>query len=429
MVVSIRINPEKWKNIKEFEEKSEYISTVCSLCNRTITRGDEVDINIKQKNKATYVLIAFPDKFIDESPRGACNTLYQITSIFGCGEISIITKSDNRYDVCIFTEEELSKDGRKKDSVVEYWEELKNKQANNELKEIDITDFEFKPFTPQVPDNFIYLCGKLMMFNINSTVEIDDDSLEYMNHFVNEWLLSLPNANIPSSDDAYYKMFPYSRKLPDIPILLKKEMPSYDILWEDSKKKDGDEKYIPKGAVLGYYSRGGKKDFLCTGPHIVLCPENILSEAEACKIPFNVLITKVLVHEIAHALMDKYRTVDGFGIRFTDSSKNWPYTVEAKAMEESLANAITLDAFGKHALFKDYRYVRHYMDNMQSSLYKFGLWQERIHADWEKWRNHSKENSDELEKWFNDCFNDGKIIIPKEDYTPPMYDCIFDKDS
>lgn len=116
--------------------------------------------------------------------------------------------------------------------------------------------------------------------------------------------------------------------------------------------------------------------------------------------------------------MDKYITVDGFGIRFTDSSKNWPYTVEAKAMEESLANAITLDAFGKHALFKDYRYVRHYMDNMQSSLYKFGLWQERIHADWEKWRNHSKENSDELEKWFNDCFNDGKIIIPKEDYTP-----------
>ena len=120
--------------------------------------------------------------------------------------------------------------------------------------------------------------------------------------------------------------------------------------------------------------------------------------------------------------MDKYITVDGS----TDSSKNWPYTVEAKAMEESLANAITLDAFGKHA---DYKYVRHFIDNMQSSLYKFGLWQERIHADWEKWRNHSKENSDELEKWFNYCFNDGKIIIPKEKYTPQMFDCIFDKDS
>ena len=180
--------------------------------------------------------------------------------------------------------------------------------------------------------------------------------------------------------------------------------------------------YIPNGEVLGYYSRDEHP--LCMGPHIVLCPENIRQIAQAYHIPFKILMAKVLVHEIAHALMDRYRIIDGNEIQYTNPKENWSNTVEAKAMEESMANAITLFVFRKYAN-EDYKYVRHYIDNMQSAIYKFGLWQEQIYADWNKWRDSSKQNTKELKEWFNKCFDNGDIIITKEDYKQKLFNNVF----
>ena len=79
---------------------------------------------------------------------------------------------------------------------------------------------------------------------------------------------------------------------------------------------------------------------------------------------------------------------------------------------------------GKYAN-EDYKYVRHYIDNMQSAIYKFGLWQEQIYADWNKWRDSSKQNTKELKEWFNKCFDNGDIIITKEDYKQKLFNNVF----
>ena len=68
----------------------------------------------------------------------------------------------------------------------------------------------------------------------------------------------------------------------------------------------------------------------------------------------------------------------------------------------------------------------HYIDNMQPAIYKFGLWQEPVYTDWNKWRDSSKQNSQELNDWFNLCFSNGKIKIPIEDYTKKIYDSVFE---
>jgi len=262
-----------------------------------------------------------------------------------------------------------------------------------------------------------------MMYNLDSSVELDDECLEYMNQLIDKWLPS--NAEIPCPCDTIINMLPCSGRKPDIPIILKKGVPDYETLWKgiDTKWKT---MYVPKGSVLGYYTRDDKKS-ICNGPHIVLCPENIKSSSESYNIPFKVLITKTLVHEIGHALMDKYRIADSKGTFFMNIKKNWSDTLEAKAMEESLANAITLNAFRQHAP-NDYKRVHHFIDEMQSSIYKFGLWQERINADWTKWRNHSKKNTKKLQKWFNKCFNAGHIVILQEDYTQELFNKVFSKD-
>ena len=265
----------------------------------------------------------------------------------------------------------------------------------------------------------VYRCGGLMMRNVDSDVEIDDECLEYVTLLIDVWLSS--DSSMPLSKDNAFRLLAYSGKKPDLPILLKKKLPEYSSFWKEIDDERRNQ-YIPNGEVLGYYSRDEHP--LCMGPHIVLCPENIRQIAQAYHIPFKILMAKVLVHEIAHALMDRYQIIDGNEIQYTNPKENCPNTVEAKAMEESMANAITLFVFRKYAN-EDYKYVRHYIDNMQSAIYKFGLWQEQIYADWNKWRNSSKQNTKELKEWFNKCFDNGDIIITKEDYKQKLFNNVF----
>ena len=423
LVVSFCLNLTLNQTFKELKKKIEYIgrslafmnmSSLYLSCDGNIINEDDVEKEIIHKNRATIVCIGYSEGIIDESHRCFCKLLYTIINKFGCGECSVITKTDETLDVCVYREEELSREewNQMKAPFEEYLEELKDKKQSNKLQEIDIKN-EILQFRT------VYRCEGLMMRNVDSDVEIDDECLEYVNLLIDVWLS--PDYSMPLSEDNLFRLLACSGKKPDLPILLKRTLPQYSSFWKEIDDERRNQ-YIPHGDVLGYYSRDEHP--LCTGPHIVLCPENIRQIAQAYHIPFKILMAKVLVHEIAHALMDRYRIIDGDGIQYTNPEENWPNTVEAKAMEESTANAITLFVFRKYAN-EDYKYVRHYIDNMQSAIYKFGLWQEQIYADWNKWRDSSKQNTNELKEWFNNCFDNGDIIIPKEDYRQKLFNNVF----
>jgi hypothetical protein len=182
------------------------------------------------------------------------------------------------------------------------------------------------------------------------------------------------------------------------------------------------DKYVPNTMVLGYYCQDDKE------PHIVLCPENIEGSAyDKTLIP--VLYAMVLVHEYAHALLDKYFDFslyhDYFGNWDMDDDKDFPNSLSAKAMEESLANKITLNWFRLFAP-NEFKYVKHYIDNYQPAIYKFGIWQDYADVDWKKWRESNKQNSQKLEEWFNKCFSNGEINIPIKDYKREIYDSVFE---
>ena len=424
--VSFCLIPSFNQTLKELKKKIEYIgkslvfmnaSSLYLSCNGNIINEDDVKKEILHKNRATIVCIGWPQGIIDERPSKIRRLLYNIIKEFGCGECSVITKTDETINVCVYREDELSREEWNQIRKIgkpfkKYLEELKDKKQSNMLQEIDIKKdiLQFRT---------VYRCGGLMMRNVDSDVEIDDECLEYVALLIDVWLSS--DSSMPLSKDNAFRLLAYSGKKPDLPILLKKKLPEYSSFWKEIDDERRNQ-YIPNGEVLGYYSRDEHP--LCMGPHIVLCPENIRQIAQAYHIPFKILMAKVLVHEIAHALMDRYQIIDGNEIQYTNPKENWSNTVEAKAMEESMANAITLFVFRKYAN-EDYKYVRHYIDNMQSAIYKFGLWQEQIYADWNKWRNSSKQNTKELKEWFNKCFDNGDIIITKEDYKQKLFNNVF----
>lgn len=251
----------------------------------------------------------------------------------------------------------------------------------------------------------IYISKGLIVRNINSNIVIPNETIEYSNSIIEEALKDCKKIDLPKpTDPVHHSMIFFPGINPDIPILLKDDMPSYEEQW---KKIDDDRKkeYIPKGKVLGYYTKYDEENF-CKGPHIVLGPEIIKKSSEEKSIPFEVLFTKVLVHELAHAMMD--------------NSNNWPSSLEAKAMEESLANKITLNWFRLFAS-NEFKYVKHYIDNYQPAIYKFGIWQDHVDADWTEWRKSDKQSSQKLQDWFNQCFSNGRIKIPIEDYSKKIY--------
>ena len=329
--VSFCLIPSFNQTLKELKKKIEYIgkslvfmnaSSLYLSCNGNIINEDDVKKEILHKNRATIVCIGWPQGIIDERPGTIRRVLYRITKEFGCGECSVITKTDETIDVRVYREDELSREewNQMREPFKEYLEELKDKKQSNKLQEIDIENdiLQFRT---------VYRCGGLMMRNVDSDVEIDDECLEYVTLLIDVWLSS--DSSMPLSKDNAFRLLAYSGKKPDLPILLKKKLPEYSSFWKEIDDERRNQ-YIPHGEVLGYYSRDEHP--LCMGPHIVLCPENIRQIAQAYHIPFKILMAKVLVHEIAHALMDRYRIIDGNGIQYTNPKENWSNTVEAKAM-------------------------------------------------------------------------------------------------
>ena len=186
--------------------------------------------------------------------------------------------------------------------------------------------------------------------------------------------------------------------------------------WSPEKNSKNDK--ILNTPVLGYYTRDNEDG--CKGPHIVLCPLNIeKAAAKAVKNELNVdenllykLYKIVLIHELAHARMDAKRNEDSMKSIF------------AHAMEESLANMLTLQCFKEYYDQSVLDRVKSFV-NTQDDIYKFGINQFEAKVDWTKWRDSYKDMHGELEVWFKECFEDPKLTEP--DAVRSAYDSVFNR--
>lgn len=222
----------------------------------------------------------------------------------------------------------------------------------------------------------------------------------------------------------YDCLLPYHEEDPlPIHIYLKnpKDMKDYDYFWKDIEDK---EKYKPQGKILGYYIR--KEDEI-DYPHIVLCPENI----EECsgEIYVENLYALVLVHEMSHAILDRYYEHWLYKPIYKDWNIEevdyWPYSLYSKAMEESLANMMALMWIKSYNDPRLLAQSRLYIKQQQPAIYQFGEYQYQANVDWKKWRNSTKDMIS-LEKWFKTFFKDGSIIDPfQNDIVLSVFNDVF----
>lgn len=130
---------------------------------------------------------------------------------------------------------------------------------------------------------------------------------------------------------------------------------------------------------------------------IVLCPERI-SKAPAklkkhhCNITSRELYVLVLVHALAHALMDPSKTEEKSYVYQPIITTQNGFSEREVLMEESLANMITLQVFAKLGKPEVVRYgeVREFI-GIQPLPYRYGLDQfDILKPDWRLWRETKK---------------------------------------
>jgi len=196
------------------------------------------------------------------------------------------------------------------------------------------------------------------------------------------------------NDDIYFILTQRPGEKIHLPIFIRNEKITYSDLWSSIRNKR--DEFVPSNPVLGYFATKEERfdGQECRGPHIVLCSDNINKFAEEIGISIDLLYKIVIVHELAHAMMSKNRTNP-----FSD--------FEAQAMEESLANEITLEFFYKHDN-ANFIKVHEFIEFHQPAIYQFGIRQFNVGANWTKWRD-SDKNMPTLKDWFDKCFSEGKI--------------------
>ena len=248
-----------------------------------------------------------------------------------------------------------------------------------------------KPFAEVIIKKFLY--PGIENVSGDSIDSIDKDVLDYLSEEIKKSILffDLPYSVLSNTFHLYH----HPKNSFPLPILLKssQDMEKAEfwkgIDWKDDYKDYRDDfnnckKYI----VLGYYTRDNEDG--CEGPHIVLCPKNIEAAASDSNLKDKkeLLYLIVLIHELAHAMMDKNNVTMN--------------SLFSNAMEESLANMITLqwfDVFDND----DKEIVKDFIKDKQPKIYKFGINQFEAGVDWSKWRD-SKKMHKLLKEWFDNCF-------------------------
>lgn len=281
------------------------------------------------------------------------------------------------------------------------------------------SDDSIQDYSKELPDEIKSLIKK--RYNkVGELVIINEDSPPLPNNTLDYIKCITDSIELPTTDSQHelYTNFEWLRPSATkrfIPIFLMKDMPTYEEHWERIDIKGDYKKYKPQGKLLGYYTR--EDEYFCKGPHIAISPDNIRSVCKTCKskIDFETLLTEVMVHELGHAMMDRY-------CRDSKAQNCSPRDIFSKAMEESLANTITLFYFQKDS--KKCKDVRCFIEKDQPVIYQFGAYQFDVGVDWTKWRD-SDKNMPSLKDWFDKCFSDGKIRKPL-DYSISDYDKVFE---
>lgn len=244
---------------------------------------------------------------------------------------------------------------------------------------------------------------------------IDGEVLDYLSEEIQKSNLffDLPYSVLSNTFHLYH----HPKNSFPLPVLLKssQDMEKAEY-WKGIDWKDDYQDYLndfrkyKKYIVLGYYTRDNEDG--CEGPHIVLCPENIEDAASDSNLKDKkeLLYLIVLIHELAHAMMDKNNVTLN--------------TLFSNAMEESLANMIALqwfDVFDEQN--KDN--VKDFINDNQPKIYKFGINQFEATVDWRRWRDCNKNMRDKLEYWFNKCFEGGEIRNIESSAVKTEYDNVF----
>ena len=160
-----------------------------------------------------------------------------------------------------------------------------------------------------------------------------------------------------------------------------------------------DPQNMPESPIKGEYPTESLGCYFSLGqfnypqPAIFLCPERIEEAARNKNIDKKVLYSKVLIHELAHAIMDPTNIFENGTLKPKVSEQKLVSDADV-FMEESLANMITLQYFeaAKSIIGEnDFERVKSFMEK-QPEAYKFGITQyEKLHTDWREWRNNKSQ--------------------------------------
>ena len=166
---------------------------------------------------------------------------------------------------------------------------------------------------------------------------------------------------------------------------------------------------------------------------IILCPKRIRKVAKDLGFDSNILFCIVYVHELAHAAMDQLievtETENNPDYEYSIAKVDGIYTYDESSnfMEESLANMVMLKYLEWYSEIDEDESVFDTAEkfvSQQTAMYKFGLHQFNIDADWTKWRKFKmihEGSTERLQEWFSCCF-DGDIIKTPNEYTKEIYD-------
>ena len=381
-------------NEKELSDE-QIIKKVEQFCDSTLGGTADYGIIHNQIDKReTLVVISFSQMTISKKPLARCFDALCRLGIKGCNVLIMLDKTTHTFQIPM---EGILKNTPKA------FEDLWNFIIKNGIQNGHAFTIELNPIINRF-EGKVFKRENLVITNHDSQRTLNRQEMGNVENIMRHFNVS--DISIHSVDPFFSLLAPPLEEN-FIPILLKKEMPTFEERWQRIDVLRNYKIYEPVGTALGYYSKDDCD--LCKGARIVLCPEIIeqCSKQATNKISFEVLFAKVLLHEFAHVLMDNEQLNED---------------LFSKAMEESLANMIALQIFFEYDN-SNYATVRSFIENDQPIIYQFGARQFDISADWKKWKE-SKKKMPTLKTWFDKCFDAGKIK-QNLSYSLSDYDKVF----
>ncbi|MBN1184075.1 MAG: hypothetical protein JXB49_17405 [Bacteroidales bacterium] len=160
----------------------------------------------------------------------------------------------------------------------------------------------------------------LKVININSRIDLTQVDCAFIMQIINM------AEQFHSWNKCWEKTNSLSPLLVNTPVFLLNEesMPKYG--YDEYKEKNDNS---PPTEMLGFYMRTGFYKSPELKPAVYICPEKIYKHKYKKGIGYHLLLTKIIIHEFAHAIMDyenensKVDTSEGFYRWIEEPFANW----------------------------------------------------------------------------------------------------------